>query len=92
MRSFFKVRCHIPILVVQDNDFNTHVQCPVMLGTNVIRFYKEFVANVDDLPVAWKLAVNSMKRSHSVQSLNEKPIVVCGAIPISSISRFVQRR
>lgn len=65
---------HVPMLVVPDNDFN--MQCPVILGTNVIRFYKDFVSDVEDVPQAWKLAVNSMKGSYSVRSLNKKSVVV----------------
>ena len=65
---------NVPLLVVPDNEFNT--QCPVILGTNVIRFYKEFVSDVEDVPQAWKLAVKSMGGSFIVQSLSEKPVVV----------------
>jgi hypothetical protein len=35
-----KQELYVPILVVPDNEFNT--QCPLIMGTNVIRFYKVF--------------------------------------------------
>ena len=48
---------NVPLLVVPDNEFNT--QCPVILGTNVIRFYKEFVSDVEDVPQS--LEISSQK-------------------------------
>ena len=48
----FEQELNVPLLVVPDNEFNT--QCPVGHGKNVIRFYKEFVSDIEVVPQAWK--------------------------------------
>lgn len=72
---FSNVELFVPVLIVPDTDFNRN--CPVIIGTNVLRICRD-QSNQDSLvPKQWKLAFDSMKsKCYSVKSIGKKPMMV----------------
>ena len=60
-------------------DFNR--KCPVIIGTNVLRIYRDLLSEKDKdmkgIPKEWKVAFKSMKsKCYLVKSVCKKPITV----------------
>lgn len=72
---FSNVELFVPVLIVPDTDFNRN--CPVIIGTNVLRICRD-QSNQDSLvPKQWKLAFDSMtSKCYSVKSIGKKPMMV----------------
>ena len=66
----------VPVLVVHDTEIN--FDCPVIVGTNIIRVCKESCSDGDVfIPDEWKTAMCSIScQSFPVKSVNRKPIVI----------------
>jgi hypothetical protein len=66
----------IPVLVVHDTRFNH--DCPVIVGTNVIRPLKSHQSTPDsDVPTEWQLAMDCINaKSSTVKACSRKPISV----------------
>lgn len=80
---------NVPVLVVPDTQYNN--DCPVIVGTNIIRICKESCSNGDVfVPNEWKTAICSMAcDSFPVKSVNRKPIVIAPyeTVLVKGISR-----
>ena len=64
----------VPVLVVPDTHFNN--QCPVIVGTNVIRPLK-FQTPTSGVPSEWQLAMDCLKvDTFTVKACSRKPIAV----------------
>ena len=78
-----KLDFDVPLLVIKDNDMNK--ECPVIIGTNVIRQVTARVSNGDsELPLEWKTAVSSLKLSNFVAKISGKKQVTVG--PYETVS------
>ena len=65
----------VPVLVVPDTRFNG--QCPVIIGTNVIRPLKLKSVSTSGVPTEWQLAMDCLKvDSFTVKACSRKPITV----------------
>lgn len=68
----------VPVLIVQDTEFNKN--CPVIIGTNVLRICREFLGDSTytyGMPNAWKIALDSMRcQTYSVKSICKKTLIV----------------
>ncbi len=57
----------VPVLVTPDTEYNHKV--PVIIGTNVIRLYRQMALQADtkcDIPTAWNTAFEAMSANKSV--------------------------
>lgn len=72
---FSDVELFVPVLIVPDTDFNRN--CPVIIGTNVLRICRDQSSQDPPVPKQWKLAFNSMtSKCYSVKSIGKKPVMV----------------
>ena len=76
---FIEVELDVPVLIVPDTDFNR--KCPVIIGTNVLRIYRDLLSEKDKdmkgILKEWKVAFKSMKsKCYLVKSVCKKPITV----------------
>ena len=76
---FIEVELDVPVLIVPDTDFNR--KCPVIIGTNVLRIYRDLLSEKDKdmkgIPKEWKVAFKSMKsKCYLVKSVCKKSITV----------------
>ena len=71
---FSDIEFPIPILVVPDTEVNR--DCPVIIGTNVLRLYRDVLSReTTDIPETWLFAMKSIQTNSTVvKSTSKRPI------------------
>ena len=78
---------NVPVLVIKNNEFNS--ECPVIIGTNVIRQISDTTCS-NDIPQEWKNARTSLQLSSFSAKISAKRPFTIGPYETLSVKCFAK--